>query len=273
MRKPAIPESYGLVAIPARLSSTRLPNKLLLRETGKPVLAHVVERAQEAVRLSGGLLTEVIVACDHPQLLAVALEYGAHGIMTSTSHVCGTTRIAEAVAKLEFESAAQSACGRCGLDFIVNVQADEPELKPQAIVRVAEILVADPGSQMATLAVAMPVGTESEKSNPNAVKVVIDARGRALYFSRCPIPHDRSPPSAVDSLWHHHLGIYAYRREFLHRFAQLPVSPLEKRESLEQLRAIEAGYLIRVEVVPSEWAGKGIDTPEDYAAFVRRCAA
>jgi 3-deoxy-manno-octulosonate cytidylyltransferase (CMP-KDO synthetase) len=274
----------GVVAIPARLASTRLPNKLLLTGTGRPLLAHVIERAKEAVTLSRGLLTGVIVACDDERLLRIAeaaclphrggLPAGRHGrqasggavrgVMTGAHHRCGTTRIAEAITKLGLEHS---------VDFVVNVQGDEPEIDPRAILTVVEKLLADPSAAMATLVVAMPPGTEAQKANPNAVKAIIDSHGRALYFSRCPVPFDRNPPEGGEPLWYLHLGIYAYRIGWLLEFAQLPPCRLEERESLEQLRALDAGKTIRVGIVPAEWAGKGIDTPDDYAAFVRRCAA
>ena len=256
------PIHHGVIAIPARLASTRLPSKLLLAETGKPLLAHVIDRGREATQQSQGLLTEVIVACDDEALLDIARRHGARAVMTGNHHRCGTTRIAEAVERLGLD-----------IDFVVNVQGDEPELAPEAILRVAQILLSDPVADMSTLVIAMPDGTAAQKSNPNAVKAVLAADGRALYFSRAPVPYDRNPPAPGSALWHHHLGIYAYRRDFLAAFAQLPVSPLEEREGLEQLRALEAGRVIKAAAVPAQWAGKGIDTREDYDAFVRRLAA
>ena len=256
------PIYHGVVAIPARLASTRLPSKLLLAETGKPLLAHVIDRGREAVRQSQGQLTEVIVAADSEVLLDTARQHGARAVLTGDHHRCGTTRIAEAVEKLGLE-----------VDFVVNVQGDEPELAPEAILRVAQVLLSDPSADMSTLVIAMPVGTAPQKANPNAVKAVLSAEGRALYFSRAPVPYDRNPPAEGVPLWHHHLGLYAYRRDFLTTFARLPASPLEEREGLEQLRALEAGRIIKAACVPADWAGKGIDTREDYNAFVRRLAA
>lgn len=249
----------GIIAIPARLASTRLPNKLLLAETGRPLLAHVIERCLAAQAKSGGLLTRCVVAYDDERLGRVASAAGAAAVATGEHHRCGTTRIAEAVEQMG------ATC-----DFVVNVQGDEPEIDPQAILAVANELLRDPSAPMATLAIAMPPGTEAQQANPNAVKVVLDSSGRAMYFSRAAIPFDRVSAGATAPLWHHHLGVYAYRRDFLAEFARLPVSPLEERESLEQLRALEAGYPIRVAVIPEAWAGKGIDTPEDYARFVQR---
>lgn len=253
----------GLIAVPARRASTRLPNKLLLAETGRPLLAHVLEQCKEAVRHSAGRLDAVVLAYDDEALGEIARAAGVRAVRTGEHHRCGTTRIAEAVGRLEANAA---------YSFVVNVQGDEPEISPRAILRVAEELLADPEADMSTLAIPMPAGTGEKKANPNAVKAVIDRGGRAIYFSRAAVPFDRNPPAASEALWHHHLGIYAYRREFLFEFAALPASPLEEREGLEQLRAIEAGRRIKVGLIPADWAGKGIDTPEDYAAFVRRWA-
>lgn len=256
--------NHGIIAIPARMASTRLPNKLLLDKTGKPLLAHVVDRALEAQALKPRWFGEVVVATDHPMLAAIAERAGVRAVMTGEHHRCGTTRIAEAVDAVD-------PGGR--FDFVVNVQGDEPELAPEAIVEVAETLLDCPSASMSTLVVAMPVGTDSMKHNPAAVKAVLDDTGRAIYFSRSPIPHDRNPAAKGDALWHLHLGVYAYRRSFLGEFAAMTASSLEVREGLEQLRAIQSGRLIQAACVPWEWAGKGIDTPEDYDAFVRRAAA
>lgn len=259
--KKPLKRGNGIVAIPARLGSTRLPNKLLLDETGKPLLAHVIECVEEAVRASEGMLKEIVVAVDDDRLLAVARDCGVRAVMTSAEHRCGTTRIAEAVEIVGYDST---------VDFIVNVQGDEPELHPQAILQVARELLSDVVADMSTLVIAMPAGTDAAKANPNAVKAILDSRGRAMYFSRAPIPFDRNPPGPGEALWHHHLGIYAYRRQFLQEFAHLPSCPLEEREALEQLRALNAGKVIKVGCIPHEWAGKGIDTREDYVAFVLR---
>jgi 3-deoxy-manno-octulosonate cytidylyltransferase (CMP-KDO synthetase) len=251
----------GIVAIPARVGSTRLPNKLLLAETGRPLLAHVIECVKAAVAQSGGMLMETIVAVDDERLRRIADECGVRGVMTSADHRCGTTRIAEAIEKAGYNA---------DLDFVVNVQGDEPELDSRAIVQVADELIRDPAADMSTLVIPMPAGTEASKQNPNAVKAILDDRGRAIYFSRAPIPFDRNPVKAGEALWHHHLGIYAYRRQFLIEFAGLPPCPLEEREALEQLRALHAGKGIKVGCIPQEWAGKGIDTRDDYEAFVQR---
>jgi 3-deoxy-manno-octulosonate cytidylyltransferase (CMP-KDO synthetase) len=251
----------GIIAIPARRASTRLPDKLLLSRTGKPLLHHVIDRCRNAVESSKGRLLDVVVACDDEQLKTIANRAGVRAVLTGKHHTCGTTRIAEAVGYLP-ES--------LKFDFVVNVQGDEPELAPEAILAVVDALLAQENTPMATLCVAMPTGSELMKSNPNAVKVVVDSTGRAMYFSRAPLPYDRNECEEGDPLWRHHLGIYAYRKDFLLEFARMPASPLEKREGLEQLRALEAGFVIRCGTVPAAWAAKGVDTEEDYAAFVSR---
>jgi 3-deoxy-manno-octulosonate cytidylyltransferase (CMP-KDO synthetase) len=251
----------GIIAIPARRASTRLPDKLLLSRTGKPLIHHVIDRCRTAVALSKGRLTEVVVACDDEQLKQVAHHAGVRAILTGKHHTCGTTRIAEAIGYLP---------ETLKFDFVVNVQGDEPELSPEAILTVVDTLLQDLETPMATLSVAMPTGSEMMKQNPNAVKVVVDGQGRAMYFSRAPIPYDRNAEEGDEPLWRHHLGIYAYRTPFLLDFAEMPASPLERREGLEQLRALEAGYTIRCGSVPAAWAAKGVDTEEDYAAFVSR---
>jgi 3-deoxy-manno-octulosonate cytidylyltransferase (CMP-KDO synthetase) len=259
MKSPS--SSQGIIVIPARRASTRLPDKLLLSRTGRPLIHHVIDRCQAAVVQARGRLAEVVVACDDEQLKQVAMRAGVRGILTGKHHTCGTTRIAEAIGYLP---------ETLRFDFVVNVQGDEPELAPEAILAVVDALGDDAEVPMATLAVAMPSGSEMMKNNPNAVKVVVDAQGRALYFSRAPIPYDRNPSERDEPLWRHHLGIYAYRKAFLLEFARMAPSPLERREGLEQLRALEAGVAIRCGMVPAAWAAKGVDTEEDYAAFVSR---
>jgi 3-deoxy-manno-octulosonate cytidylyltransferase (CMP-KDO synthetase) len=253
--------SQGIIVIPARRDSSRLADKLLLKATGKPLIQHTIERCLAAMRQAGGLIADVIVACDDDALKRAANSAGVRAVLTGKHHLCGTTRIAEAIEIIDPDH---------HFDFVVNVQGDEPEIAPEAILRVIESLYAHPDTLMATLAVAMPTGSEAKKTNPNAVKVVTDSLGRALYFSRSPIPYDRHEPEPGEPMWKHHLGIYAYRTEFLLEFARMPMSPLERREGLEQLRALEAGVTIRVGTVPSAWAAKGIDTAEDYIAFVAR---
>ena len=238
-----------LVVIPARFASSRLPGKPLLRETGKFLIQHVYERAALATRPTG-----IIVATDDERIADAVRSFGGRVTMTRADHPSGTDRVAEVAEAFDAEA-------------VVNIQGDEPDLDPADIDRLAELL-AVPGTDVATLAV--PIRTAKAYRNPNCVKVVVDDAGRALYFSRSPIPHvrdgepdfDRDPPLQ-------HLGVYGFRRAALQKFAATPPHRLELAEKLEQLRLLGTGGTIRVAVVAR--AGRGIDTPEDYAAFVRAC--
>lgn len=243
--------------IPARLHSTRLPRKLLLAETGKTLLQHTWETASRA-----GRLREIVVATDSEEIADVVRTFGGRAEMTG-EHPSGTDRVAEAVRRHCPEA-----------EIVVNVQGDEPELDPAAIDRVVEAIESTPDTPMATL--ATPIRTVEERDDPACVKVVVAGDGRALYFSRESIPHLRDRPAEAssdgrlppDSPWLLHVGLYAYRRDFLLRLTALPPSPLEKLEKLEQLRALEAGATIRVATI--EHRAVGIDTPEDYSRFVGR---
>lgn len=213
---------------------------------------------------SGGTIIDVVAACDDEKLLHVARGAGASAVLTGGHHQCGTTRIAEAVERLGLETRA---------DYVINVQGDEPELDPLAILEVERTLLESSWARMGTLVIAMPstsADAQAKKANPNIVKAVLDGQGRAIYFSRAPVPFDRVTPTDGRPGWYHHLGIYAYRMDFLLEFASMPASGLEMQESLEQLRAIEAGHAIAARAIPERWAGKGIDTAEDYQAFVDR---
>lgn len=241
--------------IPARYGSTRLPGKPLLTDTGWPLIRHVVEAARKATRLD-----RIIVATDDDRIMEAVAAFGGEAAMTRDDHPTGTDRIAEVIARIP------------EADLIVNIQGDEPELSGEAIDRLVGLLEADPGAPMATL--ATPIREESTYYDPSCVKVVASTRGRALYFSRSPIPLRRDgvpdfladPPFALL-----HLGLYAYRRDFLLGYASLPLSPLEQAEKLEQLRVLEAGHAIALGVVRER--GVGIDTPEDYRRFVERWRA
>jgi 3-deoxy-manno-octulosonate cytidylyltransferase (CMP-KDO synthetase) len=237
------------VVIPARFASTRLPAKPLLHETGKFLIQHVYERATQAKCASG-----VIVATDDHRILDAVRSFGGWGVMTRPDHPSGTDRIAEVAADLQ-------------ADVIVNLQGDEPQIDPAALDLLAG-LMEGAGSDMATLAV--PIADRETYLSPNVVKVVCDDNGRALYFSRSPIPmvRDGEPDFlARPARFLQHLGVYAYRREFLLKIAATPPHPLELSEKLEQLRVLGAGGTIRVGLV--EHAHRGIDTPADYAEFVR----
>jgi len=230
------------VVIPARLASRRLPGKVLLKETGKYLIQHVWERLRDLKTARA-----VIIATDSPEVEQAARSFGAQVRMTSPHHPSGTDRVAEVARDLEVE-------------VVVNVQGDEPTIHCGDIERLIEPFAEDPELPMATLARRR---TDAEAhSNPNLVKVVTDLRGRALYFSRAPIPTARTSPVA----WLHHVGVYAYRRSFLLKLGSLEPTPLEGLERLEQLRVLEHGYAIQV--VETENLYEGIDTPEQYRAFV-----
>ena len=241
------------IVIPARLASTRLPRKLLLRETGKPLIQHTYEAAMRATLPAG-----VCVAADHEEIAAEVRRFGGNVVLTDPQASCGTDRVAEVARSM------------ADVDIFVNVQGDEPEISGGAIDRAVEMLELQDKAVMSTL--ATPIRRRSQLEDPACVKVVFGAGGRALYFSRSVIPHPREwndlllatdPPHFFQ-----HVGLYAYRREFLLRLAAMPQSPLEKTERLEQLRVLEAGYGILVGVVDEPTFG--IDTPADYRAFVER---
>jgi 3-deoxy-manno-octulosonate cytidylyltransferase (CMP-KDO synthetase) len=237
------------VVIPARFGSTRLAAKPLLRETGKYLVQHVYERA---IRASAPAL--VLVATDDDRIRTAVESFGGKVMMTSPDHPSGTDRVAEVASRLD-------------ADAVINVQGDEPLFDPASIDRLAE-LIADPAADVATLAV--PIPDAGAYHNPSIVKVVCDDRGRALYFSRSPIPAFRDgEPAFPSARVLQHLGVYAYRREALRTFAETPPHPLEEAEKLEQLRILGTGGTIRVGVVAH--AHRGIDTPADYAAFVSFC--
>jgi 3-deoxy-manno-octulosonate cytidylyltransferase (CMP-KDO synthetase) len=242
----------ALVIIPARLASTRLPRKLLLKESGKFLLQHVYERAVEASHVD-----RVVIATDTEEIAEAARSFGATAIMTSAEHKSGTDRVAEAVRILIGDDGPPP-------ELVVNVQGDEPELDPVHVDRLID-LMAGCDDPMGTL--AEPIDTASDLTRPSVVKVVVDTRGRALYFSRSPIPHGVSVGESPHAL--RHIGLYAYRPAFLQGFCALPPAPLERIERLEQLRALFHGHSIRVAVVKSGGA-RGIDTREDYDAFLAR---
>jgi 3-deoxy-manno-octulosonate cytidylyltransferase (CMP-KDO synthetase) len=241
-----------VIVIPARFASSRLPGKPLLRETGKYLIEHVYERA-----LGAKCAADVIVATDDSRIASAVRSFGGRVAMTREDHPSGTDRVAEVAAGIT-------------ADVVINLQGDEPMLEGETLDDLAALLERDPGSSMATLAV--PITNKSTYLSPNVVKVVCDDRGRALYFSRSPIPmvRDGEPDfTAKPARFLQHLGLYAYRREFLLKLATLPPHPLEESEKLEQLRVLGTGAAIQVGIVPH--AHRGVDTPEDYAAFVRSC--
>ncbi len=241
-----------VAVIPARFASTRLPGKPLLDETGVPLIVHVVEAARKSSRID-----RILVATDDPRIFDIVARHGGEAVMTRDDHPSGTDRVAEVAAAIP------------NARMIVNLQGDEPEIAPESLDRVIEILDADPSAPMATL--ATPVYDPAVYLDPSCVKVVLSSSGRALYFSRSPIPAHRDGLPANGPLGLLHLGLYAYRRDFVLKLATLPPSPLELSEKLEQLRVLELGQPIAVGIVHER--SVGIDTPEDYRKFVLRWKA
>jgi 3-deoxy-manno-octulosonate cytidylyltransferase (CMP-KDO synthetase) len=239
-----------IVVIPARYSSSRLPGKPLLRETGKYLIQHVYEQARQSRHAD-----TVIVATDDPRIEAAVRSFGGHVRMTRRDHPSGTDRVAEVAQALD-------------ADIIVNVQGDEPLIDPATLDLLPQLLMRDSSAAMATLAV--PIRSAEQWRNPNCVKVVCDRAGRAMYFSRSAIPYVRDgepdfcsePPFAFQ-----HLGLYAYRRVFLLELAKLPPAPLERLEKLEQLRVLANGHHIQVGIIPH--TSIGVDTKDDYRKFVQ----
>lgn len=274
------------IVLPARLASTRLPNKLLLSKTGRTLLEHTLERARAAQAAWPQLFTTVLVACDDKELAAAARRARVEAVLTDPALPSGTDRIAAAAQGLSE-------------DVIVNLQGDEPEVEIDYLKAVAEVLTGGPlgtldtrmglappqpeTAGMATLAV--PILDEARFREPSVVKVVVRRDGHALYFSRAPIPFARDAGKVEDGMhvidprtkkpariWgFHHLGLYAYRREFLLEFPALAPTIHERTEKLEQLRALDHGRAIAVRFVPKHVPG--IDTPEQYDAFVERYQA
>jgi 3-deoxy-manno-octulosonate cytidylyltransferase (CMP-KDO synthetase) len=237
-----------LVCIPARYGSTRFSGKVLAKDTGKFLIQHTYERACLAK-----LPERVIIAADDQRIADAAKSFGAECILTSTEHKSGTDRIAEAVADID-------------ADIVVNLQADEPEIEPDNIDCVARLLIDNPDYPMATLAAEMQ--TKEQIADPNIVKVVIDSDNRAVSFSRASIPYNIVKSGEDAQLHLRHIGIYAYRKDFLQKFTALPQTPLERMEKLEQLRAIENDIAIIVGKV--NHTTEGIDTPQQYEEFVKR---
>ena len=242
-----------IVVIPARYESTRFPGKPLARIAGRPMIEHVYRRAQAARGVA-----RVLVATDDERIAQAVAAFGGDAVMTARTHLTGTDRLAEVAPALD-------------CDVIVNVQGDEPLIAPAMIEQVIAPFQADDALQMASLRTA--ITSREDLADPNVVKVVVDRDDFALYFSRAPIPCDRdgrATGSAVAGAWRH-IGLYAYRRTFLPRFAALPPTPLERLEHLEQLRALEHG--IRIRVPATTYEAVGVDTPADLARVEALLAA
>lgn len=235
-------ESVAIGIIPARWGSTRFPGKSLTLILGRPLIEWVVRQAKKCHELS-----DVWVATDDDRIRKTAEALGVRAVMTRADHPSGTDRVAEAVAGY--------AC-----DVVVNIQGDEPMIDPALIDAIARVLRETPEWDMATA--ASPITTEHEVTNPSVVKVVTDATGGALYFSRSAIPYVRdSKPNTSEPLYWRHIGIYGYRRTFLERLVRQPPCVLEEAEKLEQLRALYLGARIRV--IRAQSSGFGVDTPDD----------
>ncbi|MCR4337388.1 MAG: 3-deoxy-manno-octulosonate cytidylyltransferase [Candidatus Omnitrophica bacterium] len=233
--------SSVVAVIPARWASTRFPGKVLAPIQGMPMIQHVWQRVTKS-----RLVKDVIVACDDQRVLDAAKAFGAKAVMTSAAHESGTDRIAEAIANIP-------------ADIVVNVQGDEPLIEAKVIDALVQTLIDDPQCPMATA--IRKITKEEFLKNPNVVKVVVDDRGYALYFSRAAIPFNRDQKNFSTIKCYQHLGLYAYRKDFLKKFSQLSVSDLEKTEKLEQLRVLERGY--KIKTVLTDYETVGVDTPED----------
>jgi 3-deoxy-manno-octulosonate cytidylyltransferase (CMP-KDO synthetase) len=231
-----------VAVIPARFASTRLPGKPLLAETGKPLIQHVYEQVRRCAALD-----RIVVATDDDRILQAVKAFGGEAVLTSNRHPTGTDRIAEAVRGIDAAK-------------VIHLQGDEPEIEPELIDTLIGLL---DGAEMATL--ATPFQDAQDSLLASRVKVVVDRHHNALYFSRARVPYANG--SATPAL--QHLAIYGYTKAFLQRYVTLDPTPLELAEKLEQLRALEHGYKIKVGIVKVKSRG-GIDTPEEYAAFVQR---
>jgi 3-deoxy-manno-octulosonate cytidylyltransferase (CMP-KDO synthetase) len=248
----------AVIVIPARFASTRFPGKPLARQTGKYLIQHVVEQARKVSSAS-----DVVVATDDSRIAEAVASFGGRVAMTRADHESGTDRIAEVVQQKEF----------LGAEIVVNVQGDEPEVEPELVGKLIRELETFESVDIATAAV--PFERLADVENPNMVKVVTDAADFALYFSRSVIPFDRSgafgrgaQAVALTPPYRKHLGIYAYRRDALLELSEQPVCELEQFEKLEQLRALYLG--MQIHVTFATHGPHGIDTPDDYAAFVER---
>lgn len=225
--------------IPARYGSTRFEGKVLADLHGKPMIQWVWEAAKKA-----RILDEVIIACDDPRIEEAVKSFGANVVLTSKEHLSGTDRMTEVVNPLEVK-------------VVVNIQADEPLLEPVMIENVARPLLDDASLNMATL--MKRIDDPNEIADPNVVKVLVDKNGLALYFSRAAIPYQRD--KIASAAYYKHIGLYAYTKDFLFIFKNLPESNLERIEKLEQLRVLEAGF--RIKVIETKISTIGVDTPLD----------
>ena len=227
--------------IPARWASTRLAGKILADIHGKPMIQHVWERAKKS-----RLLDEVFLACDDEKVYQAIEAFGAQAVMTSPSQPSGTDRIAEAAQNID-------------TDIVLNIQGDEPLIRAEVIDALAQCMLDDDTALMATVVKVMD--NENDINNPNVVKTVLDQNKNALYFSRSAIPFNRENKAFNEIVYYKHLGLYAYRKEFLLNFKNLPPSVLEDTEKLEQLRVVQAGY--KIKTVETKYDTVSVDTAED----------
>ena len=250
-----------VAVIPARFGATRFPGKPLAKDTGKFLIQHVFERVREA-----GTIDRTVVATDDERIMAAVKSFGGDARLTRSDHLSGTDRVGEVAEALDLGDD----------DLVLNVQGDEPEVSPVSLNRLVERMMRGDGPTIGTIAApfadAGPRLGPGSPLDPNCVKVVVDLRGRALYFSRSPIPYPRDAGGCVDrpSRWLLHMGVYAFRASTLRAISGgvMPPTSLERAKSLEQLRWLQNG--LPIEVVVVEERSVGIDTPEDYAAFLRR---
>lgn len=227
--------------IPARYDSTRLPGKLLSNIGGRPLIRYTYESAAKSK-----LIDELIVAADDERIIKAVEKFGGNAVMTAPDHASGSERIAELIEKMD-------------CDIVVNIQGDEPTISAESIDQVAEMLANDPRADIGTL--AFEEEARDDLDNTNVVKVVLDKNGYALYFSRAMIPHTKTGAPHQAATYYHHVGIYSYRREVLLKLSRLPQSPLEKAEELEQLKALENGYRIKVGI--TRYRTVDVNTYED----------
>jgi len=238
----------AVVVIPARFASTRFPGKVVASATGKPLVQHVVDQVRKCRNIK-----EIVVATDDQRVVTALRTYGTRCVLTDPGHPSGTDRVAEVAGLLGGDA------------IIINVQGDEPEIEPEVIDRLASEME-EQGWAMGT--VATPFRSPADPRDPNLVKVVLSRSGRAMYFSRLAIPFVREPIPGISPAYYLHVGIYAYRRDTLLRLSKLAPTPCEIAEKLEQLRALENDVPIGVVVI--DRASHGIDTPQQYEAFVKR---
>jgi 3-deoxy-manno-octulosonate cytidylyltransferase (CMP-KDO synthetase) len=227
--------------IPARYSSTRFEGKVLADIEGKPMIQRVWERAKQAF-----ILDDLIIACDDERVAAAAGEFGAKVVLTAKAHPSGTDRIIEVINPIDVR-------------IVINIQADEPLIHPSMIDAVARALLDDANVSMATI--MKRIENAQEAGDPNVVKVVVDKNNFALYFSRAPIPHRAVNYEEKSPYYYKHIGLYGYTKDFIFTYKNLPVSNLEKIERLEQLRALEEGF--RIKVIETKYETIGVDTPAD----------